>query len=120
MTITKAIGVVDKIRPNQYSTDNKREWILTIENRIKNEIYLTHDHDEIPFTDFDRYGDDTELFAPSPYDEIYILYLCGMIDFNNAEYNRYNNDVELFNKTFEDYARWYNRNNVPLSTALRY
>ena len=121
MTITKAIGVVDNIRPNQISTAQKTEWILAVEKRVKNEIYLTHKHDGVDFTNFNSSTIATDtLYVPEPYSEIYTLFLCGMVDFYHAEYDRYNNDVDLFNKTFDDYAQWYNRNNEPLSATLKY
>ena len=121
MTITKAIGVVDNIRPNQISTAQKTEWILNVEKRVKNEIYLAHKHDGVDFTNFNSSTIATDtLYVPEPYSEIYTLFLCGMVDFYHAEYDRYNNDVDLFNKTFDDYAQWYNRNNEPLSATLKY
>lgn len=37
------------------------------------------------------------LLVEPPHDKLYRSYLCAMIDFNHAEYERYNNAMSLFN-----------------------
>ena len=36
----------------------------------------------------------------APHDEIYVLYLCSLIDFYHAEYERYANDNALFDALY--------------------
>lgn len=121
MTANEAIAIVDKLRPNQIEKDIKIAWIKQIEKTIYNEIYITHDNGEIPFTDFDSetFADD-KLFADIPYDKLYTDYLCAMIDYSNAEYERYNNDLSSFTSKYGDFEDFYNRQHMPVTKKLIY
>ena len=107
MTIKEAIERSDRSRPNSFTSEEKKIWLIGFENRIYNEIYSTHKCDT-PFTDVVCATDDTELFVASPYNEMYVLYLCSMIDFGNAEYDRYNNDVTMLESIYGDYEKYFN------------
>lgn len=120
MTVKEVIDICDKTKPNQYDKEVKIKWLLTLESRIKNELFLTHDNEGKEFTDLDNFGEDTELFVGLPYDDIYTLYVGSLIDFHNAEYGRYNNTVDLFNSKFKDFANHYNSTVMPLSEKLKY
>lgn len=106
------------MRPNSLSADRKIKWLCDIEDRIYNEIYLTHKHDDIPFTDFDRYGENTTLFAPPPYDELYVLYLLAMTDFYHAEYDRYNNDIRPFESLYSAFSALWHREHEAASEQM--
>ena len=54
---------------------------------------------------------DTELMVPSPFDDIYQLYVGAMIDFHNREYDQYNNTAAMFEERLGQYEAWYIRNN---------
>lgn len=115
MKIIDAIKIVDSIKPNQYTIQNKIRWLCQIEERIKNEIYMTHEHDDIEFTDLSAENkNEIELFAPPPYNELYIFYLAWKIDSCNAEYSRANNDAEQFNNVYSDFEKYYNRQHMPM------
>ncbi len=107
MIIKEVIEKADKLRPNSFTADEKTDWLKDFENRIYNEIYSTHKCD-IPFTDVAGVREETELFVTSPYDEMYVLYLCSMVDFANAEYDRYNNDMTMLESVYGDYERYFN------------
>ena len=96
-----------KVYVNGATNEEKTKWLCDFENRIYNEIYCTHKCD-IPFTKVAEATEDTELFVASPYDEMYLLYLCSMADFANAEYSRYNNDMAMLLSIYEDYERYFN------------
>lgn len=115
MTINEAVARVDEIRPNQYSAQRKQAWVLTVEKLIKHDVYDVHEHsDDDVFTDFesDTLLDD-KLYVDDAYSDLYVYYLCTMIDWNNAENGRYNNDAEMYNSTYSDYIAWYNRTHKP-------
>lgn len=118
MTIKEAIEKTNRLRPNSFSHNEKTDWLIDFESRIYNEIYSVHKCD-VPFTDLAQITDDTELFAVSPYDEMYLLYLCSMVDFSNAEYDRYNNDMARLADLYGDYERyWNNTSESALSTVI--
>lgn len=57
-----------------------------------------------PMTDYD-------CLMPYPYDDIYVYYLCAMIDLANEETQLYENDLEVFNAAWARAQAWYRRNN---------
>lgn len=120
MTVAEVLESCDKTKPNQYESKVKISWIKTLEGGIKNDVFLTHENSGKEFTDLENFNEETELFVKSPYDEIYTLYVGSLIDFHNAEYSRYNNTVDLFNRKFEEFANYYNSKNKPLSAMLIY
>ena len=91
MTVKEVIETVDALRPNEIAAEDKRKWLYELESRIYEDLYVTHEHEGIGFTDTEKILSDgtTELFIKAPHDEIYILYLCSLIDFYHAEYERY-------------------------------
>ena len=115
MTIREAINIIDKLVPNVYDDEDKMKWLKDIESLIYQEIILTHEN-PIEMTDFE--DDNNELFAKSPYDNLYTSYLESKIHFNNKEIPRYNNAMAVFNEEYREYANWYNRNNMPITKEI--
>lgn len=116
MTIGEAIFQTDTLKPNQYSPADKIKWLSEIDGIVKNEIIDTHEGREL--ITFTPYADDTSLetvlLVPEPYSNVYVLYLFTKIDFNNAEFTRFNNSVIMYNVAYENYAKYYNRKYMPL------
>lgn len=110
MTVKQVISAADALRPNEITADDKKRWLVELESRIYEDLYVTHEREKIGFTDTDKIvsDDGTELFVKPPYDEMYILYLCSLVDFYHAEYERYQNDVALFDTLYESYCRFWN------------
>lgn len=112
MKIREALATTDKLLPNAYEEEDKLRWLADIEHQIFEEIILTHEN-PVEMTDFT--DDDNELFASSPYDNLYISYLQAKIYFEQKEIPRYNNSMTVFNEEYRQYANWYNRNNMPIT-----
>lgn len=103
MTPNKVIEYVDGVKPNVYTDDDKYTWINKLEGIISTEV-----HDMAEPVNYDMPADaDKELLVPSPYDEVYALYIFAMIDFHNREYNNYNNSATMFSDTMEAYKKYY-------------
>lgn len=118
MTIKEVIEKTDRLRPNSFSRVEKTDWLTDFENRIYNEIYSLHKCD-VPFTDTAEMTEATELFVPSPYDELYTLFLCSMVDYSNAEYDRYNNDMLMLDSLYGDFERfWHSTHESSVSTVI--
>lgn len=117
MTIIEAISSLNEVKPNSYSQTEKIKWLSRLDGMIKSEIIDTHEGGEnITFSGYDENVDlSTVLLVPHPFDEIYIRYLEMQIDYANNEYGKYNNSREMYNTTFEAYAKYYNRKNMPIS-----
>lgn len=120
MTIKQAIDTADAVKPNRFTREVKTKWLINLENRIYNEIYLTHEHNE-QMTVPSGEDEEAELFVPQPYDEMYILYLAAKIDSRNAEYGRYNNEIKQFNEIYSDFEKFWQSKHMPLSEQkIRY
>lgn len=116
MTIADAITQCDNIKPNQYDKSVKLRWLSDLDGQVKKEIIDTHaGGDLITFTAYDDTTDlSTALLIPDPYSDVYIKYLFTQIDFNNAEFARYNNSMVMYNTAYLAYAKYYNRTVMPL------
>lgn len=122
MTLIEAINRVDALKPNSYSQEEKISWLSTLDGMIVRDVIRKYDGGE-DFT-FDGYTADTpldtDLIVKEPYEEMYICWLESKIDYNNAEYARYNNSVTRYNDIYMEFARNYNRNHMPIGTAIKY
>ena len=111
MILKDVIENVDAVKPNAFTNEQKTRWISEVEGRIQSEIFLFAPAQVIAYewaTDMN-----TELLAAPPHDRIYGEYLTAMIDFNNGEYNRYNNTVQVFNADFMEFMRWFAKHYRP-------
>lgn len=127
MTIREAINRADSTKANQYSDEMKMQWLSELDNRIYNDLFLTHEDN--PYADIEPpeegeederlifpYTDDSkELLAESPYDVLYPSYIKAKIDETNEEFGKYLNSSAIYNSQYQDYARWYNRSHMPIT-----
>ena len=122
MTIMEALYRVDELKPNSYSQVEKIKWLSVLDGMVKSEIIDTHEDGEDIV--FNGYSEDTvlttELLIPAPYDEIYIRWLEAQIDYNNAEYGKYNNSMAMYNTAYSAYERYYNRTHMPLGKKFKF
>ncbi len=58
-------------------------------------------------------GGDTVLLAYPPHDKLYWHYVTAMIHFANADYDRYQNTMQMYNESFGEMMRWYAQNYRP-------
>lgn len=104
-TMNQVIEYVDRVKLNTYNDEDKYRWMRTLEGMVISTILggepsVPEDGDE-------------ELIVPSPFDEVYSLYVMAMIDFHNREYDEYNNAVLLYTERLEAFKAWYIQNNRP-------
>lgn len=118
MTIYECIDMVDNVKPNQYSIEDKVRWLSFLDSIIINDLIKTHEGYEGQYDEFDGYSSDrlgTKLIVPHPYDSVYPAYLKMKIDEENGETARYNNSRTMYNSYLTAYKKWYNKNHLPLS-----
>ena len=122
MTIAEVISKVDALKPNNYTPEDKIDWLSTLDARVKSQIIDEHHHcGAIHFYGYDGVVDmDTELLVPAPYDEMYLRWVEAMIDYHNSEDDRYNNAIILFNNAYEGFKRHYARTHMPISHGNRF
>ena len=122
MRISEAISKVDALKPNTYTSEDKIDWLSTLDHRVKSQIIDAHVcGDHIYFYGYDSLADlETELLVPAPYDEMYLRWLEAMIDYHNSDDDRYNNAIILFNNAYEGYKKHYTRTHMPISKGKRF
>lgn len=116
MTINEALTKIKALKPSQYDDATLVGWLSRLDNKIYIDIILTHEHDD-DLEDFTSYSEEDttiDLLVPAPYDDVYIYYLESQIDYYNQEITKYNNSSAMYNAAYEDYWKYYNRNNLPI------
>lgn len=122
MTIIEAINKIDTFKPNSYSQLDKIKWLSELDGIIKHEIIDTHEGgSEIIFNGYNENTDiSMKLLVSAPHEDIYIRWLESKIDYNNAEYGKYNNSSIAFNNAYSAFERYYNRHNMPIQNSLKF
>lgn len=122
MKIIEAITKLDALKFNTYTRSDKVEWLSRLDNMVKKHIIDTHEGAEnVVFTGYDDSTDlQTELLVPPPHDEMYLRWMEAQIDYHNAEYDKYNNAIIMFNAAYEAYQSYYTRNHLPVVRARRF
>lgn len=120
ITIGEVIALVDSLKPNTRTPEEKKLWLSNLDVMVFEDIVSTHE--DASLTSFDGYtedtAEDTPLLIPRHYGaEIYRFYLEMQIDLANAEYNKYNASAALFQSAYENYEKSYNRSHMPKQTA---
>lgn len=131
MTPNKAIEIVDRLKPNAYSEEDKLRWINELEGMAKrlvfqwDETYLKElkaqfESEQITEEEYKElvaktkpyvYPDDmdTELLITDPFDDVYTLFLDAKIDYHNREYGNYNNSAMMFESRYNEFKKAYIR-----------
>ncbi len=118
MTVNEAIDKVNSLKDNAFDDEIIKGFIEECDKRIYREVIDTHENSEPIASYKERYplhGDD-ELLADDAYTQFYIFYAICQIDAFNAEYDRYNNNMILFNTHLSDFKAYYNRTHMPIGT----
>lgn len=116
MTASEAVALVDKLKPNRFTAEEKYGWLTDIDGMIVRELIDTHENSPLE-GEFEGYypgrDDDAKLIAPAPYDGLYRWYLESQIDLANMEIAKYNNSKNMFNQAYLTYTDHYNRTHMP-------
>jgi hypothetical protein len=116
MKISEALAKSAAVKPSQYTDADKIAWLATLDGIIDAEVIRTHeDAPEAAYTPYASNVDtSTVLIVPDPWSQLYVTYICSMIDFYNGEAVRYNNSNARYEAEYAAFAAWYNRNHLPL------
>ena len=114
MTVGQVIGHITELRGQQYDTETLTAWLSELEGQIIDEIVNLADGVQIEFKPF-NFNTDWEnlLMVPDRFMDVYTNYLMAKIDFHNQESERYNNDVVMFNSSYDAFAGWFRRKHIP-------
>lgn len=105
MTPNKAIEIVDKLKPNAYSEEDKLRWINELDGMVQRLVIQSDEVTQYAYPD----DMDKELLIPAPFDDCYTLFLEAKIDYYNKEIANYNNSAMMFEAQFSEYKKDYIR-----------
>lgn len=112
ITLNEAIAYFDSQVPNQYSREDKTNWINELDEQIFESIIKLRENPEI--SEFNPYNSNSDgsrkLLAPFMFKEMYRYYLEKNVAFSNREITSFNNAAKLFESYYDSYFSWYNRN----------
>ena len=119
MNIRKVLEEADELRPNVIDDGSKLAWLNDLENTIYHQLILPRmGHEEYEEPHIDSGTDyDHELIVKQPYERLYVDYIMSKIDWVNREWENYNNTAAQFKTTFDEYAAWYGRNHMYITTS---
>lgn len=122
MTIIEAINRLDTLKFNTYTQDYKVAWLSRADAMVKKLIIDTNEGaEDVDFTGYNADTPlDTVLLVPSPFDEVYLRWMEAQIDYHNGEYDKYNNDIIMYNTAFESFQNYYNRTHMPVQKGRRF
>lgn len=114
MTAGKIIAQVDNLEPNQYTTEQKLEWLSNFDGKVFEELIATHN--DAAISSFSPHeNEESELLIPFPYGwDVYTHYLQAMIAVENAEDGKYNQQIMLTSIAYQSYTDMYNRTHTPI------
>lgn len=103
MTLKELIAWGDLMKPNnRFTTDEKTRWINTVEARVQQEALQ-----QAPEIQYNYETDqEKELILKPPHDEVYRWYLMAQLSAANEEYDRYQNEMEMFNGAWDTFMLW--------------
>lgn len=105
MTPSKAIEIIDGLKPNVYSDEDKLRWINELDGMVQR---LVIQSDEVKQYSYPE-DMNKELLIPAPFEHAYTLYLEAKIDYSNREYGNYNNSTMMFESVYSEYKKAYIR-----------
>ena len=113
MKVIEAIEQVKRQKPNPFDDEALLDWINELEAQMQLEVLHRTGEDIIQYKWVE--DNEKELLIPAPYDRCYISYCEAKIDFQNQEWASYNNTMMQHNSDYEEYKRWYMRENNPVA-----
>ena len=115
-TLQEVLTRIDKDKINSQDEPKKTQWINEVNKIVHTRIHCSsEDYQELVFPD----SNTQELVVGTPYDNMYDYYVYSMLDMLNMEFQSYNNYRDLFNKAYEDYHKYYRRNNMPKQIYIK-
>lgn len=144
MKVREIIATVKQVKPNQYDDALLIKWLsdheLTLYDSLFCNYAVTKEEMDaarvaaglMPETEYEENlppprplpidpeaDTERELAVPAPYDDIYVLWLCAQVDYNNSEIDRYTNSGTYYNARAQAFMNYFNRTHKALRNGTR-
>jgi len=112
MTIENVIEAVQLRKTGSYSDEKMIiEGINRVESYILKDVVSGRAGEAEAFENFGNYSEETardkELFAPPPFNTVYVDYCCAQIERNDEDIERYTNSIIAYNNQMTQLKRWW-------------
>lgn len=108
--INKVISKVSGLKRHTFKEEQLAAWICELDGRIFTEVM--NEQGESPVKDY-LTESEKPLLADYPYENIYELYVCSMIDLYSGEIDSYQNSHIVFNEAYNSFASYWLRKHKP-------
>lgn len=108
MWIHEALMKIKNMKPSQYDDEMLISWLSALDGHVWEDLLAKYGA-PAPFLPYNGQMLNRMLLIPFPHDEIYLTYLAAQIDYHNAEYERYNNGMMLYNAQLQAFYDQYTR-----------
>lgn len=113
MTISDAILEIGRIKPHQYPDETIIRWLGDLDGRVAQDVLRGSKAEPaegvLPYRQGDRLA---VLLIPYPHEDVYIKWLMAQIDYANADFDRYNNAMTMFQSQYQAFVDAFTRENV--------
>lgn len=110
MTISEAILEIGRLKPHQYPDETLIRWLSDLDGKLAEDILRGSDRE--PEAGLLPYRPEARLQAlliPYPHEDVYIKWLMAQIDYANADIERYNNAMMMFQTQYEAFVDAFTR-----------
>ena len=115
MTVTEAIGTINRLYPNECNDEEKILWLQKMDERIQKELFSLYPNGKTqPLPDYAQAGEDVTLLIESPYDLLYLYELQARLAYWKEDMDAYNRAKVLYQNIYQTYEREYHRAHKPI------
>ncbi len=111
-TAQEVVEQVDLLCPNQYSQEQKLQWLGELEGRICLDVHLMSEQQLEQI----RQSWPGTLLVGWPHSDVYRHWLLAKLHQADGELELYQNRMESFNASYQNYVNWYIRTYDPAHT----
>ena len=109
MTVRNALAQADKLRPNAVEEGIKAGWLYSLDAELAESMQVPEPENHWP--------EDQELLMPEPGSQVYVHYLCAMIDWAQPDMEQYQIDQALYESARTQAQAWWRRTHRPRVSA---
>lgn len=108
MKVQELIDQLKDVRATPFHDEQVYRLLSRLDSMILTEI-----HDAVPVEYVVGESEECELAIQQPYEEMYIHWLCAMLDQAMMEYETANTEMNIFNGLYDEYAKCCRRKHLP-------
>lgn len=109
LTAQEVVEQVDLLCPNQYTQEQKLGWLGELEGRICLDVHLMREEQ----LEQVRQSWPGTLLVGWPHSDLYTHWLLAKLHQADGELELYQNRMESFNASYQNYVNWYIRTYDP-------